>query len=157
MRRNRIHVSSGTYCSALAQFERRMMSQMDLTKADSERVPAMAFGVFCFGCFLKRGIELRVKNLGEELPWQQRAPLQWLTVKGLQNYGQDALAKDIADRWISLNVKVFKETGKLMEKYDVQDTTKLAGGGEYPGQDGFGWTNGVLLKLISIYGMPNKE
>ena len=74
------------------------------------------------------------------------APLQWLTVKGLQNYGQDALAKDIADRWISLNVKVFKETGKLMEKYDVQDTSKLAGGGEYPGQDGFGWTNGVLLK-----------
>jgi alpha,alpha-trehalase len=84
------------------------------------------------------------------------APLQWLTIKGLQNYGQDALAKDIAERWISLNVKVFKETGKLMEKYDVKDTTKLAGGGEYPGQDGFGWTNGVLLKLISIYGVPDK-
>jgi neutral trehalase len=31
----------------------------------------------------------------------------------------------------------------------VKDITKLAGGGEYPGQDGFGWTNGVLLKLIS--------
>jgi hypothetical protein len=44
------------------------------------------------------------------------APLQWLTIKGLQNYAQDALAKDIAERWISLNVKVFKETGKLMEK-----------------------------------------
>jgi neutral trehalase len=57
---------------------------------------------------------------------------------------------------IRLNVKVFKETGKLMEKYDVTDTTKLAGGGEYPGQDGFGWTNGVLLKLISIYGVPNE-
>jgi alpha,alpha-trehalase len=84
------------------------------------------------------------------------APLQWLTIKGLQNYGQDALAKDIAERWISLNVKVFKATGKLMEKYDVKDITKLAGGGEYPGQDGFGWTNGVLLKLISIYGVPNE-
>jgi alpha,alpha-trehalase len=84
------------------------------------------------------------------------APLQWLTVKGLQNYGQDALAKDIAERWIRLNVKVFKETGKLMEKYDVEDVTKLAGGGEYPGQDGFGWTNGVLLKLISHYGLPNE-
>jgi alpha,alpha-trehalase len=83
-------------------------------------------------------------------------PLQWLTVKGLQNYAQDALAKDIAQRWISLNVKVFKETGKLMEKYDVKDITKLAGGGEYPGQDGFGWTNGVLLKLISVYGIPNE-
>jgi alpha,alpha-trehalase len=83
------------------------------------------------------------------------APLQWLTVRGLQNYAQDALAKDIAERWISLNVKVFKETGKLMEKYDVKDVSKLAGGGEYPGQDGFGWTNGVLLKLISIYGLPS--
>jgi len=27
---------------------------------------------------------------------------------------------------------------------------KEAGGGEYPGQDGFGWTNGVLMKLISV-------
>ena len=40
----------------------------------------------------------------------------------------------MAERWIKLNVKVFKETGKLMEKYDVKDVTKLAGGGEYPGQ-----------------------
>jgi alpha,alpha-trehalase len=85
------------------------------------------------------------------------APLQWLTIKGLQNYAEDALAKDIAERWIRLNLKVFKETGKLMEKYDVQDVTKLAGGGEYPGQDGFGWTNGVLLKLISIYGVPQEQ
>ena len=84
------------------------------------------------------------------------APLQWLTVQGLRNYGQEALARDIAERWIRLNVKVFKDTGKLMEKYDVQDIGKLAGGGEYPGQDGFGWTNGVLLKLISLYGVPSE-
>ena len=72
----------------------------------------------------------------------------------MRNYGQEALARDIAESWIRLNVKVFKDTGKLMEKYDVQDIGKLAGGGEYPGQDGFGWTNGVLLKLISLYGVP---
>jgi alpha,alpha-trehalase len=84
------------------------------------------------------------------------APLQWLTVKGLQNYGQDTLAREIAERWVSLNMKVFRQTGKLMEKYDVQDLTKPSGGGEYPGQDGFGWTNGVLLKLISLYGLPKK-
>jgi alpha,alpha-trehalase len=84
------------------------------------------------------------------------APLQWLTIKGLQNYGQDTLAREIAERWVSLNVKVFRQTGKLMEKYDVKDLTKRAGGGEYPGQDGFGWTNGVLLKLISLYGLPKK-
>ena len=78
------------------------------------------------------------------------------TVKGLQNYGQDTLAREIAERWVSLNMKVFRQTGKLMEKYDVEDLTKPSGGGEYPGQDGFGWTNGVLLKLISLYGVPKK-
>ncbi len=46
MRRNRIQVSSGTYCRALAQLERRMMSQIDLTKADSDWVEAMALGCF---------------------------------------------------------------------------------------------------------------
>jgi alpha,alpha-trehalase len=29
----------------------------------------------------------------------------------------------------------------------VEDLNKLAGGGEYEGQDGFGWTNGVYLAL----------
>jgi len=32
------------------------------------------------------------------------------------------------------------------------DTHLDAGGGEYPGQDGFGWTYGVLLALIKKYG-----
>jgi alpha,alpha-trehalase len=35
----------------------------------------------------------------------------------------------------------------MMEKYDVVNTNKKAGGGEYPTQDGFGWTNGVALAL----------
>jgi len=29
--------------------------------------------------------------------------------------------------------------------------TRLAGGGEYPTQDGFGWTNGVMRKLAALY------
>ena len=32
-----------------------------------------------------------------------------------------------------------------MEKYTVEDTSLLSGGGEYETQDGFGWTNGVAL------------
>jgi alpha,alpha-trehalase len=35
-----------------------------------------------------------------------------------------------------------------MEKYNVIDLELEAGGGEYPGQDGFGWTNGVLIALL---------
>ena len=75
------------------------------------------------------------------------APLQWITIVGLENYGYHELAAETASRWINLNSDVFKRTGKLMEKYNVVDTHLEAGGGEYPGQDGFGWTNGVLLAL----------
>jgi alpha,alpha-trehalase len=81
------------------------------------------------------------------------APLQWMAVTGMENYGYYELAKEIAQRWIRLNTDVFKRTGKLMEKYNVVDTHLEAGGGEYPGQDGFGWTNGVLLALIKKYGI----
>jgi alpha,alpha-trehalase len=80
------------------------------------------------------------------------APLQWMTIWGFQRTGQPELAKDIAQRWIHLNTDVFLKTGKLMEKYNVVNTHLDAGGGEYPGQDGFGWTNGVLLALINKYG-----
>ncbi|HVW94537.1 MAG TPA: alpha,alpha-trehalase TreA [Mucilaginibacter sp.] len=79
------------------------------------------------------------------------APLQYIAVDGLNKYGQTDLARNIAQTWISTNLKVFNNTGKLMEKYDVVDTNVKAGGGEYPLQDGFGWTNGVLLNLLNHY------
>ena len=82
------------------------------------------------------------------------APLQWMTVWGLDRCGQRELARDIGQRWIKLTTDVFARTGKLMEKYNVTDTKLEAGGGEYAGQDGFGWTNGVLLALINKYGTP---
>ncbi len=78
------------------------------------------------------------------------APLQWIAFAGLRKYGNNQLANEIAVRWTTLNEKVFAETGKLMEKYNVEDLTKLAGGGEYAGQDGFGWTNGVYVALKSL-------
>ncbi len=81
------------------------------------------------------------------------APLQWVAVKGFKNYRKDATAKLIAQRWLSLNEKVYVATGKMMEKYNVEDLSKEAGGGEYKSQDGFGWTNGVYLALKKIYGV----
>ncbi len=78
------------------------------------------------------------------------APLQWIGVKGLMNYGYNDLALKVALRWTSLNEKVFLQTGKLMEKYNVEDLTLLGGGGEYEVQDGFGWTNGVYLALKKL-------
>ena len=73
------------------------------------------------------------------------APLQWIAFKGLKQYGYTRLAGEIKNRWMATNEKVYAETGKMMEKYNVADTNVSAGGGEYPNQDGFGWSNGVYL------------
>ena len=79
------------------------------------------------------------------------APLHWMAIKGLNDYGEKGLAATIAERWMTKVIDVYDETGKLMEKYNVVDTTLVTGGGEYPTQDGFGWTNGVLRKLLVLY------
>ncbi len=78
------------------------------------------------------------------------APLQWIAIQGLNDYGHKELAATIAERWIRRNIAVFQDTGKLVEKYDLTGDA-AAGGGEYALQDGFGWTNGVLRKLIAMY------
>jgi len=78
------------------------------------------------------------------------APLQWIGYKACKNYGSDSLANEIAVRWTNLNIKVFFETGKMLEKYNVINTNVEGGGGEYELQDGFGWTNGVFLKLWNL-------
>ena len=79
------------------------------------------------------------------------APLQWIAVSGLRDYGQAPLAATIACRWMANVNDVYRQSGKLVEKYDVVDTGRSGGGGEYPLQDGFGWTNGVMRKLIALY------
>ncbi len=86
------------------------------------------------------------------------APLQWMSYRGLKNYQIDKLANTIRDRWIRQNERVYEATGKMMEKYNVMDTTLIAGGGEYPNQDGFGWTNGVALafKKEKVITLPSK-
>ncbi len=78
------------------------------------------------------------------------APLQWVAVCGLLDAHQTELAIEIAQRFVHLAEKVYRATGKMMEKYNVCDIDLEAGGGEYPLQDGFGWTNGVILKLLEL-------
>ncbi|HEY8784627.1 MAG TPA: alpha,alpha-trehalase TreF [Mucilaginibacter sp.] len=103
--------------------------------------------------FLKHGgLVTTLKRSGQQ--WDSPnawAPLQYMAIDGLNNYHQNSLARSIAISWIRTNIDVFNTTGKLMEKYNVLDTGLKAGGGEYPLQDGFGWTNGVLLNLLNHY------
>jgi alpha,alpha-trehalase len=70
-----------------------------------------------------------------------------MAYRGLLNYDLNTLAEKLRLRWIEFNTNVFKQTGKLTEKYNVTDARGNGGGGEYPNQDGFGWTNGVFLAM----------
>jgi alpha,alpha-trehalase len=80
------------------------------------------------------------------------APLQYLAVEGLKRYGEPALAAEIAKRWIGENLRSYARTGLLREKYDIEAAEPGdAGGGEYALQIGFGWTNGVLARLMTEY------
>ncbi|HHG9062743.1 TPA: alpha,alpha-trehalase [Citrobacter freundii] len=78
------------------------------------------------------------------------APLQWVAASGLQNYGQDNVAMDVTWRFLTNVQHTYDLEKKLVEKYDVSTTGTGGGGGEYPLQDGFGWTNGVTLKMLDL-------
>lgn len=75
------------------------------------------------------------------------APLEWVAIISLRRYGYNELADEIKRRWINTTEWVFSTQHKMIEKYDVVDERRIGGGGEYPLQDGFGWTNGVYAAL----------
>jgi alpha,alpha-trehalase len=80
-------------------------------------------------------------------------PLQWIGVSGMRRYALTPIADTLACRWMVSVNRVYGASGKLVEKYDVVTTGRVGGGGEYPLQDGFGWTNGVMRKLMALYPM----
>lgn len=83
------------------------------------------------------------------------APLHWMAIQGLKRYGHHELGDDIAHRWLKTVNEVYRTQHKLVEKYHIADNDcHEGGGGEYPLQDGFGWTNGVVRRLIGLYGEP---
>ena len=57
---------------------------------------------------------------------------------------------DVTWRFLSNVQHTYDREKKLVEKYDVSSTGTGGGGGEYPLQDGFGWTNGVTLKMLDL-------
>lgn len=84
------------------------------------------------------------------------APLQWVAVDGLQQYGQQALARTLGVRFLRTVQSVYDRDGKLVEKYVVDGSASGGGGGEYPLQDGFGWSNGVTLALLDRLCAPER-
>jgi len=80
------------------------------------------------------------------------APMQWITFVGLERYGYHEEAQAGASRWVEDNIAAYRKHGRLFEKYNVVSSGLAGTGGEYEVQDGFGWTNAVLLRLMRKLG-----
>eukprot|EP00727_Mastigamoeba_balamuthi_P000866 m51a1_g10777 putative trehalase isoform x1 (571) ;mRNA; f:29670-31941 len=80
------------------------------------------------------------------------APQQWFVVKSLEAAGEHSAARAQAMKWIRSAHEGWARHGAMFEKYDCRSTGVPGGGGEYPNQVGFGWTNGVTLEFLVAYG-----
>lgn len=101
--------------------------------------------------FLKEGgLVTTLIESGQQWDWPNGwAPMQWVAIQGLREYGYYALADKIKKSWIDSCLYVYQKKQKMVEKYNVVHPHRLSGGGEYSLQDGFGWTNGVLAALLA--------
>lgn len=79
------------------------------------------------------------------------APNQHSMVIMLLDYDRRAALK-LARKFFSTVYEGWIKSGSIFEKYDVREVGKRGHGGEYEVQSGFGWTNGVILSLIQIFG-----
>eukprot|EP00051_Salpingoeca_urceolata_P019950 m.295016 g.295016 ORF g.295016 m.295016 type:complete len:659 (-) comp19510_c0_seq5:122-2098(-) len=84
-------------------------------------------------------------------------PVQWLLAAGLQTAGTKealALADVIKCRWLNTMQLAWnkEKDGIMYEKYNAFEPGTGGGGGEYVPQTGFGWTNGVALEWLRLFG-----
>jgi len=80
------------------------------------------------------------------------APLQIIAVRGLLRYGYTDEALAIAYGFLNTVHRGFAETGKIFEKYDMQEGSHNVSAKINKGYninvEGFGWTNAVVLELL---------
>ncbi len=79
------------------------------------------------------------------------APLHFIVIEGLKRYGYHAEAERIAKKWLKTNTDWFTVHGTFLEKYNVVRVKNKPIDGVYPGQTGFGWTNGIFSYLAHEY------
>lgn len=113
--------------------------------ASEEQARAMADKLGLLEC--ERGLAATEKREGIfGFQWDYPrgwAPLHYVIIKGLANYGYIKEAKKIAEKYASLVESTFSETGDVWEKYDVETGKPAASeGGQHRMM---GWSAGVYL------------
>lgn len=79
------------------------------------------------------------------------APLHWRVIDGLEKYGYQTEARNIARKWLKTNLDWFVKHGVFREAYNVVAPDERPQKGVYPCQIGFGWTNGIFVDLAHKY------
>jgi alpha,alpha-trehalase len=79
------------------------------------------------------------------------APLHFIAIKGLENYGYHAEARRIALKWLKTNLDWYRTHHVFLEKYNVVSPDKPPEKGVYPTQLGFGWSNAIFEYLCQKY------
>jgi len=87
------------------------------------------------------------------------APLHLLAIEGLRRYGYDSDADRVSLEFLSTVLKNFQREGTIREKYNVvtgsSETNVTAG--YQANVAGFGWTNGVFLRLLHELPKPASQ
>lgn len=82
-------------------------------------------------------------------------PLVSIVVNALEASGNQQsrrMAFQVAQTWVRACLQGFNKNKQMFEKYDAETPGKFGGGGEYKVQEGFGWSNGVVLEFLNKYG-----
>jgi alpha,alpha-trehalase len=99
------------------------------------------------------GLQTSTNRSGEQ--WDAPfgwAPLEMLAVEGLRRYGYNQEADRISIEFLSLVLEQYRNSGTIVEKYDVvRRTAELRGEirfGYRSNEAGFGWTNAAFAALF---------
>uniref|UniRef100_A0A915D361 Trehalase n=1 Tax=Ditylenchus dipsaci TaxID=166011 RepID=A0A915D361_9BILA len=127
----------------------------DFDQAKSERLyeHMKDIGVFHFPGGVPTSM---VKDSGEQWDFPNGwSPLNHIIIEGLRKSTNPKMQEEgyrLAEKWVFGNYRVYRNTHSMWEKYNVVGESKNPGsGGEYEVQDGFGWSNGVILDLLVSY------
>jgi alpha,alpha-trehalase len=84
------------------------------------------------------------------------APTNWLAISGLERSGFDADARRLAAKFLGTVENGYKADGTLREKYNAETASSdvSVSAGYKSNVIGFGWTNGVYLRLKQLLATP---
>lgn len=96
------------------------------------------------------GLQMSTEDTGEQ--WDAPygwAPTNWLAVEGLARYGYTADAQRIARKFMATVQHGYERDGTIREKYNMETASSdvIVTTGYKTNVVGFGWTNGVYLKM----------